>query len=135
MAGASNQNKLGSKSHRANPQQQHLFMHISDTCSAPTRQGLSLLPSLATSIHRLTVHHSHLHGLAVADEQAGAAEAAVSAMAAAAVCLADAVCGGAAAAATRAVLLATELLLAAEVAGDACGKRSEDNKQETGLIE
>jgi hypothetical protein len=51
-------------------------------------------------------------------------------MAAAAVCLADAVCGGAAAAATRAVLLAAELLLAAEVAGDACGSRTTDNKQE-----
>jgi hypothetical protein len=74
----------------------------------------------------------HLHGLAVADEQAGAAEAAVGAVAAAAVCLADAVCGGAAAAAAGAVLLPAELLLAAEVAGDACDSTATRQTGDTG---
>lgn len=74
-----------------------------------------------THITTEVVPASHLHSLAVADEQAGTAEAARGAVAAAAVGLADAVCGGAAAAAAGAAILAAQLLLAAEVAGDACG--------------
>jgi hypothetical protein len=63
---------------------------------------------------------THLKLLAVADEQACAAEAPGGGVAARAVRLADALCGGAAPAAARAALLTTQLLLAAEVAGDAC---------------
>lgn len=76
---------------------------------------------LCWSGRTLLLLQTHLHGLAVADEQAGAAEASGGGVAAGAVGLADALCCCAAPAAAGAVLLTAQLLLTAEVAGDACG--------------
>lgn len=90
-----------------------MWLLVASAAVAVEKEGCSNVRSSAAT---------HVQVLAIADEQACAAELPVGRVAAGAVSLADTLCLNVALAAAGAVLLATQLLLAAEVAGDACRK-------------
>lgn len=95
-------------------------MELFGRCAA-AGQGTVMTKQGGDEGQRPPADRPHLDGLAVADEEAGAAEVAGGRRAAAAGGLADAGLGRVAVLATPAALLAAQLLLAAEVARDACG--------------